>query len=174
MRLIICLLVLSSCSPQISSSEKAAQEPGRSGLPVVIRYSRMISLPPDSISDFISVYLQSKGVWVIDTAEANNLQDMEIKRVWQANVKKGDPPPDFAALGKKMNTVVYSLGLSIYSDLLSQEFAVDSIRWSVYEIPFNFEKKPRFGSLYPEKSEDRSLYLTLKGMCDTLLSKMIR
>ena len=172
MRSMITILLLTFVALSGARNVAIRKDEKTSEIPVAIKYSRSVPAPPDSIQDFIKVYMLTKAVQIIDTVTANALQDGEIRRVWMANVKKGDPaPPDFIELLKKTNTVCYFLYLSVYNNPEQTNYSVDSIRWSVYPVPFKFEAGGGGkNGAWRKGMQEKNLFLLLKEAADEIIA----
>jgi hypothetical protein len=146
-------------------------------LPVCISYIKNTP-PPDSIQTFISLYLKSKKIKVIDWSEAMRLFQESTKTEMMSLINSGNlnnrTAKDFAS---KINPVSNILAVQIFQNtsIDSFNYNIDSIRWQTSLVPTKDTFSIKTLVFVPDNKSETNPYLTLKAFLENVLtSKHLR
>jgi len=154
----------------LASSHK--KEGGAFKMPVNIYY--MEHPPPDSIQDFIKVFLLSKKLEVIKFGEAMSLFQQEMQSEvmdWMATgkiskINEGNK----AEFSRSLDPVCNVLGITIFNDTTTKNyFNIDSIHWFLRSLPPKDTNKinRRF---IPDTGDKTNPYPILKIFLDKVIA----
>lgn len=137
-------------------------------MPVFISYLKKI--PPDSIQDFVKIYLQTKKFEVINWETAMQLfkQEMSEEMIsWinsgKINNKNQVNPEEFVRSLKPVCTV---LAIDLYRDSANQtNFVIDSILWHTGTMPVK-DSNFTIYKFIPAADQKPNPYYTLKSFAD--------
>ena len=163
------ILILSSFF-LFSGYQTAPVYKASSKLPVLISYVQ--GIPPDTIQDFMKVYLQSKKFETLTWDEARNLFTQQIQSDMLALINSGKLNETTAKNFDKNSTPVCNvLGVRIYRDTaVTGSYLIDSIEWFVRKLPVKDTNQVR-RKFYPE---DRSnSYSVLKVFSDEVIRSQL-
>jgi hypothetical protein len=138
-------------------------------LPLLIAYKN--TLPPDSIQDFLKVYLQTKKIEVINWKQAMSLYAEENQSQMLYLINSGrlneQSAKDFT---KNMQPVYNILAITIYRDTLrNDDYLIDSVHWQTDVMPIKDTVGKKFNSYIPEVKIKRSPYAVLKSFADLVI-----
>lgn len=138
-------------------------------LPLLITYKN--TLPPDSIQDFLKVYMQTKKIEVINWKQAMSLYAEENQSQMLYLINSGrlneQSAKDFT---KNMQPVYNILAITIYRDTLrNDDYLIDSVHWQTDVMPIKDTAGKKFNSYIPEVKSKRSPYAVLKSFADLVI-----
>ena len=176
-QILILGLFLFSCSAPKNTeqaSEKEHENPQK--LPVWVTY--LGYQPPDSIKDFIKVYLQSKKIEVIGVRESIDMLMQRMQTLFSTNPITDNMTGDEyleknkEVLNKRNGNV---LGIRLFcKNKKGDDFLIDSIKWYVKPMPVTDTIKI-YTPYYPSYSGKEDVYAVLKSFSDMVLaSKLIK
>ncbi|HPG12621.1 MAG TPA: hypothetical protein PLU37_13905 [Chitinophagaceae bacterium] len=153
---LILIAILVSCN----TGKRTVKNDKDEQLPIWVNYQRNIVIPPDSVTKFISIALESKHYSLIDSFTAYQLMKSEMNTVIAANNKKGQSSPQPLELASKARTVGYQFNIGIYTSSKSDMYRIDSISWRISKLPYKFygEGIVGRGSFFPNTQIDYNLY----------------
>lgn len=137
-------------------------------MPVLISYKQ--PMPPDSIQDFIKIYMQTKKLEIINAGGYMEL----FKESFSANMMD-------AINSGKLNSetakdlpylpVCNSLFLRIFSDTIqvANKYVIDSIKWAVKLLPSK-DTSILWKSYFPLGDDAENPFFQLKSFVDIVLS----
>lgn len=143
-------------------------------LPVFISYQKTI--PPDSIQDFLKVYLQTKKIEVINWSEVMKLLTREIQTEMMNKINSGNFNEKTAAeIGKSGKPVCNVLALQIFHDTTFLEnYIIDSVRWFVGSMPVKDTNQQRLVYI-PNNNLKNNPFFVLKDFTDKIIdSKLLK
>lgn len=143
-------------------------------LPVFISYQKEI--PPDSIQDFLKVYLQTKKIEVINWSEVMKLFTGEIQTEMMNKINSGNFNEKTAAeIGKSGKPVCSVLAMQIFHDTtFTENYTIDSIKWYVGTMPVKDTVQQRLIYI-PESNLKNNPFLVLKDFTDKVVeSKLLK
>lgn len=164
----IFLLAISCTSPKITNQAIATEVKGSSNFPLWADYSKAV---PDSIREFLKVYLQTKGKTVLSMKEAlalmfenenNNLRSI----LPDANVTEKE---FINKLEKLRKPVCNFLKAELFYSEVKGQLLTDSIRWFVLQKP-SLDTVRIYHSFHPVKKDADILYLIWRDFADTVLA----
>lgn len=146
-----------------------------SQIPLTIVYKNKNT--PDSISDFMKVYFQTKKIEVIrwDQAMALFKEAMFSEMMKQTNSGKFNEE-SAKKFVSNMDPVCNILSMTIYNDLThTEDYLVDSIHWYVDLIPVRDTSNRITNTFIPLSENKNNPYLVLKSFADKVLqSKLLK
>lgn len=144
-----------------------------SKLPLLISYKSFT--PPDSIQDFMKVYLQTKKIEVINWKQAISLLSEGSQTQMMSLINSGRFNEQNAKdIVKYMPPVCNILTVSIFNDSTSKEnYLIDSIHWITDFMPVTDTTNKVFKSFIPELENKNNPYLVLKSFADKVLASRL-
>lgn len=146
-------------------------------LPVCISYINSTP-PPDSIQSFISIYLQSKKVKVINWSQAMKLFQESAKIEMMSLINSGNLNERTAkSFGDKVNPVSNVLAIQIFQNHSTDtlNYYIDSIRWQTSFIPAKDTFSVKKMTFIPDSKLERNPFVVLKAFLENVLfSKNLR
>lgn len=143
-------------------------------LPVWVTY--LGYQPPDSIKDFIRVYLQSKKIEVIGVRESIDMLMQRMQTLFSTNPITDNMTGDEyleknkEVLNKRNGNV---LGIHLFcNNKKGDDFLIDSIKWYVKPMPVTDTIKV-YTPYYPSYSGKEDVYTVLKSFSDMVLASTL-
>ncbi len=144
-----------------------------SNLPLLISYKKFT--PPDSIQDFIKIYLQTKKIEVINWKQAMSLLSEGSQTQMMSLINSGRFNEQNAkGIVKNMPPVCNILAVSIFNDSTNNEnYVIDSIHWLTDFMPVTDTTNKVFKSFIPQSENKTNPYIVLKSFADIVLQSKI-
>lgn len=167
------LIYLIACSPpkeiQKTTSDKY---PAITNLPVWIEYSKSV---PDSVRDFIKIYLQTKQISVIGMKEAIEMIMSKSNEMVMNKIQSGTVSSEkeiTAIVEQSMKLQVCSrLSIRLFPEEKIEAVMIDSIKWDVVPMPpGDTTMKPKLNAYYPNPKNKENVFLQWRSFADTVLS----
>jgi len=146
-----------------------------SKLPLLISYKNFT--PPDSIQDFMKIYLQTKKIEVINWKQAMSLLSEGSQTQMMSLINSGRFNEQNAKdIVKNMPPVCNILAVSIFNDSTSKEnYLIDSIHWITDFMPVTDTINKVFRSFIPQPENKTNPYTVLKSFADNVIqSKLLK
>ncbi len=146
-----------------------------SNLPLLISYKKFT--PPDSIQDFIKIYLQTKKIEVINWKQAMSLLSEGSQTQMMSLINSGRFNEQNAkGIVKNMPPVCNILAVSIFNDsTYSKNYLIDSIRWHVDVMPVKDTASRASNTFIPKPENKTNPYIVLKSFADNVIqSKLLK
>jgi hypothetical protein len=143
-------------------------------LPVFLSFQKFT--PPDSVQDFLKVYLQTKKVEVIDWNGVMKLFTGEIQTEMMNKINSGNFNEKTAAeIGKSGKPICNVLALQIFHDTTFLEnYVIDSVRWFIGSMPVKDTNHQRLIYI-PENNLKINPFLVLKDFTNKVIdSKLLK
>ncbi len=144
-----------------------ADNPQKPILPVALSFSKSV---PDSIRDFVRVYLQTKAIRVLTFEESIELIFDQKKSIFLNNQPiRNESEEDYVVRLEKIQKPVYSLlRAEMFSKMTNDDLFIDSVRWYVIQ-KISPDTTKVYHSFYPMIEKRNSPYLAWKDFTDTVL-----
>ena len=161
-----------SCSthkvmPKEQERNLRTDEKHKSLLPLLISFTKSV---PDSIRDFVKVYMQTKGIKVITFEESIELIFEQKKSNFLDNPwTENESDKEYVDKLAKLNKPVYNLlRAEMFSNVTNNELLVDSVKWYVLQ-QVSTDTIKRYRLFYPLTEKKKTPFLIWKDFFDTVL-----
>jgi hypothetical protein len=136
-------------------------------LPLLISFTKSV---PDSIRDFVKVYMQTKGIKVITFEESIELIFEQKKGNFLDNpLTENESDKEYVDRLGKLNKPVYNLlRAEVFSNVTNNELLIDSVKWYVLQL-VSTDTIKRYRSFYPLSEKKKTPYLIWNDFTDTVL-----
>lgn len=174
MKLFFPLLLLSSYCATDDTIEREKMNT-KVRLPLCVMYTK--NAPPDSIQEFIKVYLRFKKIDIINIKDAIALYSGVLQSDITNAITSGSLENLTSAKASDMvmlkAPVANLLKIEIYSDTTkSDQLSIDSIQWYVDYLPSR-NKHPETRMFFPSGENKINPFTILKSFSDTVLSSKL-
>lgn len=140
-------------------------------MPVFISYLK--KTPPDSIQDFIKVYLQTKQIEVINWDYVMQLFKQETSAEIMSWINSGKvenmTQAKSAEFAKSLKPVCNVLAINLFRDsAITNKFIIDSIYWHIGTMPVK-DSVYKINKYIPGNSDKSNLFFLLKKFSDEVI-----
>lgn len=143
-----------------------------SKLPLFIAYVK--KQPPDSIQDFMKIYLTTKQIEVITWKGVMELFQNEIQVEMMSLVTSGKinniTEAKASQFSNSLRPVSNILAMNIFTDTLNQSnYIIDSIEWYIGSMPVKDTNQVKI-KFYPGNENKANPYFVLRSFSDWVVS----
>ncbi|MCX6317208.1 MAG: hypothetical protein NTW29_07945 [Bacteroidetes bacterium] len=164
------ILMFAWCGFASLGKSEAVKNNSTTKSPVFISYLK--KTPPDSIQDFVKVYLQTKKLDVIDWESVMQLFNQEMNEkmmLWIKSGKIDNNKTKSEEFVKSLNSVCTVLAVDLYQDSTKQNsFVIDSILWHTGTMPVKDSNFTIYKFISPLEQKINP-YLILKSFADEVI-----